>query len=256
MRKFNIEPSKREYLRQQDAKVIDAYNTQTLFDEFSDWIPISSHDEEKIEEGLSSNSGEDYPHTPDIQTIQFPQPQLAEEKNQNNNNNNPIELTVRSYRTSESPIQLPRRGYRESFNDAEFKIKNPVQGNILSYLVKSLDSIVNEPFLYFAKRPDPVSIHMAIEYIVNNEMSDNIFVVHFVDDRKISKDLWKSAQETVPSNDQQKVKEKYTEILMENMMSGTLDSYEMGTVRCLRHTLPIDAQELVDYVSIMDTFYT
>jgi hypothetical protein len=62
--------------------------------------------------------------------------------------------------------------------------KRPIMGKVLQYFMTSLDNITSAPFVYLCKKPDPISIHRAVSYISNNEMTNLIYVVHFVDDRK------------------------------------------------------------------------
>ena len=217
-----------------------------------------------------------------------------------------------------SEVPLPRRGRRSSFNEIDFHKKNPLRGQLLSYFMKSLDKIVNEPFLYFAKRPDPVSLHLAMEYIANNELNDTIYIVHFADDRELCKISLKEAGITTSltntiepttttiagdvehsehtnnnsDDDDKSINEdelKYREILLQHMSMPTfrlstddngMESYNHGDNNSdhdsnkangegnddmfiyesqgtkLRSALPSDARRLVDYVSILDTFYT
>ncbi len=53
---------------------------------------------------------------------------------------------------------------------------------------------MNQPFVYFAKRPDPISLHSAMEYVAANEQSDTIYVIHFVDDREACRGEWSELQ--------------------------------------------------------------
>jgi hypothetical protein len=62
--------------------------------------------------------------------------------------------------------------------------KRPMMGKVLKYFMTSLDNITSAPFVYLCKKADPISIHRAVSYISNNEMTNLIYVVHFVDDRK------------------------------------------------------------------------
>jgi hypothetical protein len=234
------------------------------------------------------------------------------------------EMDVLEMQQHAAEVPLPRRGRRSSFNEVDFHRQNPIRGQLLTYFMESLDKIVNEPFLYFAKRPDPVSLHLAMEYIANNEQSDTIFIVHFADDRDICMKSMKEAglKNTVSAAnatnavslseaESTAVEQEHThghegeshqmlnedevqfrEILLRNMsiptfhlpphlttahdddMSNKANGNERERDRDgdgdgeeemylyesqgmkLRCALPVDARKLVDYVSILDTFYT
>lgn len=53
----------------------------------------------------------------------------------------------------------------------------------LRYCLLQVEAIVAQPFAYLCKSPDPIALHQALEYIVNNEVSNHIYVIHFIDDR-------------------------------------------------------------------------
>lgn len=144
----------------------------------------------------------------------------------------------------------PRRGRRSHFNDAEFCERNPLQGKMLEYCIRSLDNIVSEPFVYFAKRPDPISIHTAIEYISNNELTDTIYVIHFVDDRRMySSNTSSSILEANPS--EEVFHESMDMVMLENLQI----LHEQGAIERSLSLLPNESKQLLDYVSILDAFY-
>jgi hypothetical protein len=89
-----------------------------------------------------------------------------------------------------SHLSLPAFDTRKprTVNEMEQIIRRrPLMGKLLNYFMTSLDNITSAPFVYLCKKPDPISIHHAVEYITNNEMTNFIYVVHFVDDRKAIK---------------------------------------------------------------------
>ena len=162
-------------------------------------------------------------------------------------------------------IPLPRRGRRASFNELEFVDAHPIRGRMLSYCMKSLDDIVNEPFLYFAKYPDPVSLHLAMEYITNNEQSDTIYIVHFVDDRALRKQLQQESVYSTKQVEENMVLIKGLSTKLNKHMNE--DDHHHDTDHCngdntelslplLRGALPPEARRLMNYVSILDSFYT
>ena len=67
--------------------------------------------------------------------------------------------------------------------------RGPVLGGVLSYLMSSLDRLASAPFAHLAKGGDPISLHHAVEYITANEMTNTIFILHFVDDRAAVRDV-------------------------------------------------------------------
>jgi len=171
--------------------------------------------------------------------------------------------------------------------------QNTRNGRILSCLSKSLDSIVNEPFAVFAKHPNPITLHVAIEYIVQNEQSDSIFIIHFVDDRKYyqSSDVMSSVEQEEECGelrglesitlsgvdqlgefpDQKQTPGKYSddnhedgvdmkkELFLQKISKGWNDNNpdnSYGLFDKLSTTLPREARHIIDCVAILDTCYT
>eukprot|EP01041_Mallomonas_annulata_P004120 gene4120-8191_t len=64
-------------------------------------------------------------------------------------------------------------------------LEKPLLGSAMTYCLKSLNDIVSEPFVFLARSDDPLCLHEAIDYVKNNELTQNLVVVHFVDDRDI-----------------------------------------------------------------------
>ncbi len=89
-----------------------------------------------------------------------------------------------SFSANEDPSHPTTKKRTESVIELEGILVRPVMGRALTYLMNSLDNIVSAPFVYLAKGSDPISVHLAVEYICANELSNNIYVVHFVDDSK------------------------------------------------------------------------
>ena len=182
----------------------------------------------------------------------------------------------------------PKESYHPSFMrmDCDENSAGKQQGKILSYLSTSLDRIVTQPFGFFAKHPNPISLHIAIEYIVQNEESDSIFIVHFVDDRKF--------YDTHKKCNQDEGEEVFIKESFEDEVSSSVEMKEScgqnghsinnetqslflrrmlqhgATLSCVddpegigldlldqhRTALPEEAQQLIDYVAILDTCYT
>jgi hypothetical protein len=87
-------------------------------------------------------------------------------------NNQGISATTRTHR-SESTHELMQQLAKEHRWTSQW----------LRFCLLNIETIVAQPFAYLCKSPDPIALHQAIEYIVNNEVSNHIYVIHFVDDR-------------------------------------------------------------------------
>ena len=212
MRKIYLSTKHNNEFAIHDAELVNAYNAQNEYEEF---------------DGLTSTS---------LKT-------RIEIDQSNDERINEIEATVNNH--------YPRRGRVLSFDDEEIIMNRPIHGKLLSYCMDELDKIVSEPFVYFAKRPDPISIHMAMEYISSNEQSDIIYVIHFVDDRN----LYNQDNITVETFDEQ------TTIILNDPKDVTLQQmsiYLNGKDLIVgenAYELPLETKQLVDYVAILDTFY-
>jgi hypothetical protein len=102
-------------------------------------------------------------------------------KNNNNNNNNDND--------DDQWMHYVDRTDLNSIDELEDIVQNkPVVGRYLKHLLDSLDDLVSTPFCYLAKKADPISLQLAVNYIENNEFSNNIYVIHFVDDRPLIRD--------------------------------------------------------------------
>lgn len=100
---------------------------------------------------------------------------------------------------SQAPTSGARRVRRNnSIEELQAAMEHRVMGMVLRACMHSLDSIVSSPVVYLAKYPDPISLLSAIEYIMTNELTNNLLVVHFVDDRAVMKahQQYLSAQRT------------------------------------------------------------
>jgi hypothetical protein len=83
------------------------------------------------------------------------------------------------------PVAYYDRESSTSGTELQRLLQRPLIGKYLKYVMKSLDTVVSTPFCYLAKKSDPISLQLAVHYIVNNELTNNIYVLHFVDDRKL-----------------------------------------------------------------------
>lgn len=198
-----------------------------------------------------------------------------------------------------------------------FRSLSPVMGRALRASMDALDGIVSEPFVYFIKRPSPVSIHLAVEYIASNESSDCIYIVHFADDRRLCESVLGNVRIDLEGQERldsccDSVLESYHQALLQqtfpldSSIGGALNAARGADVLSLREdllvkqgpqseegkrlmdlvdeemarsrevgrddadpsfpnqgklpeqvrrTLPTGAKQVVDYTSIIDTFY-
>jgi hypothetical protein len=191
------------------------------------------------------------------------------------------------------PIRYYDRSSSNSLNELERLLQKPVVGKYLKYVMKSLDVLVSTPFCYLAKKSDPISLQLAVHYIVNNELTNNIYILHFVDDRKIiSANLQYVKELTAHHQQQQSGLENISPmkgIVLDLLKKKTVTrkkkpneeepysfdlSYQLNNeqeeeeeeedvigveasfaVSSTFSTLPHETQELIHNVSILDAFY-
>lgn len=168
---------------------------------------------------------------------------------------------------------------------------NPLMGRMLTYCMNSLDTILTSPFAFLVKAGDPVSIHLAVEYMYANELSNNIYIIHFVDDRTTlhqenalrklyaTKAATKGISDALSAENIEKFEKHRAGYLLKkfstehrDIISSTatheelfLDHQEGGAtsvmdekdfgLRPALHGLPPNAQKIVRIVSVIDTFY-
>jgi hypothetical protein len=261
IQKFKFDWKFKEQSKKLDQEIIEAYQLQHDFKEFQ----FLEHIHPTAE--LSS-------HPPPITSIV-----------QNPSNDDDEEETV----IGANITQLPTRAHSLSFNEDLFRMESPLRGRVLQRLTKALDGIVNEPFAYFMGRADPISLHLAMRYIITNEASDLIYVIHFVDDRALyHKPLHIEEQEEEKAGDHEEETKEVLEdtegcIVQGQLLIQRLLLRDMGIIddETLHQTvskdevderkdcdededasrnyyahLPAECKHIMDYVAILDTYYT
>jgi hypothetical protein len=157
----------------------------------------------------------------------------------------------------------------ETIVEVEEALRAPLSHRFMHHLVSSLDAIVSTPFIYLAKGSDPIAVLQAIEYINSNELSCNIIVLHFVDDRKsarIQEHVMDKLGESVNKGvvtacefnqfDVNLVKKSYCKDEESPNFVISLDPRELHfKVSEALPTLSRSAQQLVKNVALLDTFY-
>lgn len=191
----------------------------------------------------------------------------------------------KTQRRRESTFRTEQRTYRSNSVVEMDRIimRRSLTSRVLNYCMKRLDDIVSEPFVYLCKGPDPVAVHLALEYITNNEVTNQIYVVHFVDDRQAMQmnnrvmNAYKAAAKRHPRPSDPAVSTEHDdneEVMVKHQQKGTALMLRMFTEKHpeaghdekggeegfdLDHALrmmPSKAKQLMHLVHIIDTFYT
>jgi polyhydroxyalkanoate synthesis regulator phasin len=160
----------------------------------------------------------------------------------------------------------------DSLAEMESVLRVPVLKKVMHHLMSSLDAIVATPFVYLSKGSDPVSLQLAIEYITSNELTSNIIVVHFVDDRKsatLHHKVMRRVSSIVEKGEMEKEEaEKYADNLLKRTFAGGTsmhsehehasddgESNVMFDFEDSASLLSENVQQLVKTVSLLDTFH-
>jgi hypothetical protein len=192
----------------------------------------------------------------------------------------------KTQRRRESTFRTEQRTYRSNSLVEMDRIimRRSLTSRVLNYCMKRLDDIVSEPFVYLCKGPDPVAVHLALEYITNNEVTNQIYVVHFVDDRQAMQmnnrvvNACKTAGQRHPCPSDPAVSTEHDddneEVMVEHQQKGTALMLRMFTERHpetghdenggeegfdldrVLRMMPSKAKQLMHLVHIIDTFYT
>lgn len=191
----------------------------------------------------------------------------------------------KTQRRRESTFRTELRTYRSNSVVEMDRIimRRSLTSRVLNYCMKRLDDMVSEPFVYLCKGPDPVAVHLALEYITNNEVTNQIYVVHFVDDRQAMQmnnrvmNAYKAAGKRHPRPSDPAVGTEHDdndEVMVKHQQKGTALMLRMFTEKHpeaghdekgaddsfdLDHALrmmPSKAKQLIHLVHIIDTFYT
>jgi hypothetical protein len=149
---------------------------------------------------------------------------------------------------------------------------NRIAGWMLVSVMKALDGILKEPFAYLCKVPDPMILRMAMEYINNNDLTNYIYLLHFVDD----KDVMRAHKEFMFGIKKQiargKIKAEeenaYSEAFLIQSMLISRPEEEMQTLESFLgvdsshidlkkaiERLPSSARELSSTAKVLDTHY-
>jgi len=167
---------------------------------------------------------------------------------------------VRRYR-SESPSENAEVG-SAAVDDVQDMLNSPQIGAALQFFMGALDAVVDAPFVYLAKKADPISLINAIDYICENELTNKIYVVHICDDRTalgMYNEFSRQAQEQMYRGSMSRVEiENRSDKFLLQMFSKEHDGETSGydsNQRSYFDTLPATARELCKYTHTLDSFY-
>ena len=146
---------------------------------------------------------------------------------------------------------------KEILLELQYVLNHAYVGPIMRYFMRSIDNIVSLPFIYLSKDSDPIALHTAIKYIDNNELSNNIYVIHFVDDRRVVKlqsEIQLVSIENIPSTPTlAQFNSKYVNLFKDKNNDESVDEFHLPeAVRAL----PVGARRLMQSVSVLDHYYT
>jgi len=149
-------------------------------------------------------------------------------------------------------------------------LSKPVFGPALQNALKALNDVVSEPMVFLAKTDDPLCLHEAIEYVLANELTQHMVVVHFVDDRPV---LDKFVEYTRRLDSRQMPAEQYDEKLNKALLKSfmtPLDNSSEASVGAAANdgapdsfllsrawpVVPGNVFQLIENVALLDAFYS
>lgn len=259
-------PEEVQQKKKMEEKILAAHSTQSNYDELSGLASIDDDDEEDAAD-VAIPDGDGGAGNSKYQISAKGKAQIFPESQPDRTMDSPIGLVLEKMETG-GTITVPdksqkvrlKRGRRNSFDENHFKRSHPTRFKILNSLMTTLDQVVGEPFVYFAKRADPISLHNALQYIIENELSDNIYIVHFVDDREIlnSRKLIrkKSVKDvTTAGLSSSDVDKRYNQLLVSEFRTKPEeDDFDSNfTLDTALGVLQLEVQQLIDTVNILDS---
>lgn len=163
---------------------------------------------------------------------------------------------------------------QDEIDEIELVLSKPFFGAMLTYCLGSLNKIVSEPMIFLAKTDDPLCLHQAIDYVVHNELTQRIIVVHIVDDRETIKGYFNIrnsiVQETTSASAIAAFEAESNRILLQAFMGPKEDSYTGPlTLNSLQdghpdsfllarawQKVPPEVSLLIENVATLDAFYS
>lgn len=191
MRKINLTEEKRRQATEDEIAILNAAKRQDEYDE-GDFLRLAADEEHgkhmhsllpgQTGAGPRRHSFDGFLHFPSSPERGDPPEGTVLDWGRNIIENVKRRISAASIESLDAgAIRIHRK---DSLAEMESVLRVPVLKKIMYHFMSSLDAIVATPFVYLAKGSDPVSLQLAVEYIASNELTSNIIVVHFVDDRK------------------------------------------------------------------------
>ena len=303
MRKLNLSKEKRAESRKIDHSIVSACSKQTKYNQRSElrrcfktenttYSPLQVS--EKVEDELTNNDLELGRLANPVDGSLFNTDNYTAEESQNGllsqmrqGLSKALSLLTNAVPALHQPV---RSQNDETIQELQGVMMNPYMERMLVYFMQSLDSILSTPCVFLVKSADPVSIHLAVEYMQANELSNNFIIVHIVDDRHhlwrentLRKQYRKKMKETgsnsEPAAPAAGCEELLTHRLLKNfkvsnsftrmqsleqlsydelLLAGQTAATDQNTFPLSEalQALPATAERIVKIVSIIDTFYT
>ena len=149
-------------------------------------------------------------------------------------------------------------------------LNKPLLGPALQNALKALNDVVSEPMVFLAKTDDPLCLHEAIDYVIANELTQHMIVVHFVDDRPV---LDKFVEYTRRLDGRQLPPEQYDDKLNKALLKSfmtPLDNTSEASAGAAENdgapdtfllsrawpVVPGNVFQLIENVAILDAFYS
>lgn len=96
-----------------------------------------------------------------------------------------------------------------------------IKFKVLEFFMESLENIVGSPMVYLCKGLDPIALNLALDYVATNELTNNIIVVHIVDDRQVVKSHSKILDRLKELGMESQLLERYHSKLVVQHITGT-----------------------------------
>ncbi len=150
------------------------------------------------------------------------------------------------------------RARASSLYELDEAMNNRFQFMCLEYFMESLEQIISTPIVYLSKTLDPASLNLALEYITSNELTNNILIVHFVDDRKYIKthqQIISRVQDFTNMTDEQ-YDDYHSRLILQSFAAQSNDSGNKHDLKAFMANLSPEMHMLATIVSLFDTLYT
>ena len=121
-----------------------------------------------------------------------------------------------------------------------------IKFKILEFFMESLENIVGSPIVYLCKGLDPIALNLALDYVATNELTNNIIVVHIVDDRQVIKSHTKILSRLMDLGMDKHLLDKYHSKLVVQHITGTFKE-KMNDLQKKKTALSVADVYAIDY---------